>query len=269
MTATRQNRPERVERVAHLRWVPVDDIRIPPLAQREKINQAKVARMAEEFDPELLGSPTVNKRDGHHWVLDGMHRVEVMRMVGWGDQSIQCWTYEDLSQAEEAEMFLRLNDSLPVPAFDRFTKGVNAGREVPCEINRIVLANDLVVSRDHIPGAIRAVSALQKVYERSDSTTLGRTLRIIRDAYGDPGMESLVIDGIGHVCERYNGLLNDEEATVTLARAHGGVGGLLNKAEQIRRATGHQKAHCMAAAAVEIINGKRKRTERLPDWWST
>lgn len=51
-----------------------------------------------------------------------------------------------------------------------------------------------------------------------------------------------------------------------LAKAHGGVAGLTNKAEVLRRSTGNQKAHCVAAAAVEIINAGRGG-HKLPAWW--
>lgn len=255
----------RTQRAARLKWIAVADMRVSPLAQRE-INQARVDRIAVDFDPEEVGNPTANLRDGHWYIIDGQHRIEAMKQMGWGDQQIQCWTYEGLSEPEEAERFLRLNDTLAVDRYARFKVGVTAGRDEACEINRIVLSNRLVVSRDALPGAVRAVGTLERVYRRSDSVTLGRTLRIIRDAYGDPGLEAAVIDGIGHVCARYNGDLDDTTAVTKLGNAHGGVNGLLGKAEVIRRQTGNAKGLCVAAAAVEIINAG-KGGKKLPAWW--
>ena len=124
----------------------------------------------------------------------------------------------------------------------------------------------LVISRDKLPGAISAVGTLRRVYTRSDGKTLGRALRIIRDAYGDPGLEASVIDGIGLLCERYNGDLNDDEAIAKLQHANGGVNGLLGRAEKIRQQTGDYKSHAVAAAAVEIINSG-KGGKKLPSWW--
>jgi hypothetical protein len=259
------NNSTRVERVARLKWIPIEKMRVSPMAQRE-LNQARVDHLAANFDPEQIGHPVVSFRDGHFWIIDGQHRVETMKAVGWGDQSVQCEVYEGLSETDEAELFLLRNDTLTVNAFDKFTVGVNAGRDTESDINRIVLANGLVVSRDRIPGAIAAVGTLRRVYRRSDGAILARALRIIRDAYGDPGLEAPVIDGIGHLCQRYNGDLKDDDAIARLAKAHGGVNGLLGKAEQIRRQTGNAKAHCVAAAAVEIINGGRGG-KKLPSWW--
>lgn len=258
---------KKVNRQARLRWVPIEKVRVSPIGQRE-LNTARVDRIAADFDPEQIGTPTVNLRDGHFYVIDGQHRIEALRQIGWGDQQIQCWTYEGLSEAEEAEAFLKLNDYLAVSAFDKFTKGVAAGRSDECEIDRIVRANGLVVSRDKVPGAVSAVGTLRRVYARSDSATLARTLRIVRDAYGEAGMRSDVIDGIGHLCQRYNGDLDDTKAVKTLNQAHGGVMGLINRAEQLRRQTGNYKSHCVAAAAVEFIN-RGKGGKKLPSWWKS
>lgn len=256
----------RVTREARLRWVPIEQMRVSAVSQRD-LNQARVDRIAADFDPEQIGTPTVNERDGLFWIIDGQHRVEAMKQVGWGDQSVQCWTYSGLSEAEEAETFLKLNDVLAVSAFDKFTKGVSAGREIESDIDRVVRAVGLCVSRDQVPGAIRAVGTLRRVYNRGGAPGLSRSLRIIRDAYGDAGLEAAVIDGMGYLTQRYNGELDEGRAIKALGNVHGGVNGLLGKAEQIRRATGNPKGQCVAAAAVEVINSGRGG-RKLPGWWS-
>lgn len=255
----------KAEREARLRWVPIEKMKVSAVAQRS-INPARVEHLALNFDLEQLGTPTVNERDGGFYLIDGQHRVEALREIGWGDQQIQCWTYVDLTDEQMADKFDRLNDVLTVHAFDKFRVRVTAGREDETEIDRIVRSQGLVVSRDKIPGAIGAVGTLRRVYNRADGPTLGRALRIIRDAYGDTGMEAPVIDGISHLCQRYNGDLNDDQAVLKLGNAHGGVNGLLNKAEVLRRQTGNFKAHCVAAAAVEIIN-TGKGGKKLPSWF--
>lgn len=261
------DRNTKITRQARLRWVPIAQMKVNPLAQRE-LNQARVDKLAANFDPEQIGTPTVNHRDGAYYIIDGQHRIEALKAVGWGDQSVQCWTYEGLTEAQEAETFLTTNDTLAVRALDKFRTGVQAGRETETEIDRVVRAQGLVVSSDKQPGAIAAVGTLRRVYSRSDSKTLGRTLRIVRDAYGDAGMSAAVIDGIGLLCQRYNGDLNDDQAVQRLSEMHAGVSGLLNRAEVLKRQTGNQKAHCVAAAAVEVIN-RGRGGKKLPDWWKS
>jgi hypothetical protein len=257
--------PTKVERDARLRWVPIEKMKVSPLAQRE-LNQARVDHLAANFDLEQVGTPTVSERGGAFYIIDGQHRIEALKAIGYGDQQVQCWTYTGLTEEDEAERFLKLNDTLGVNAYSRYRVGVRAGREVECDIERVVRANGCVVSLDQIPGAISAVGTLRRIYTRSGPKVLGRTLRLASTAYGDSGLVAPVLDGIGHLTARYNGDLNDEEAVKRLGSALGGVNGLLGKAEVLRRQTGNAKGVCVAAAAVEIIN-QGKGGKKLPSWW--
>jgi hypothetical protein len=255
----------RVEREARLRWVPISLMAVSPLAQRE-INQSRVDHIVATFDLEQIGAPTVNKRDGAWYVLDGQHRVEALRAIGWGDQQIQCWAYEGLTEQEEAEKFLKLNDYLAVNALAKFRVGVQAGRPDECDIDRIVRACGLVITGDKVPGGIAAVGTLRRVYSRAGAGTLRQTLAIVRDAYGDAGLEAAVLDGIALFVQRYASDLDVGQVVTKLSGASGGVHGLLGKAEILRRQTGNQKGHCVAAAAVEIVNSG-KGGKKLVGWW--
>lgn len=263
---TKATNSEKVEREARLRWVPIPKMKVSPVAQR-RLNTARVDYIAANFDLEQLGTPTVNEREGCFYIIDGQHRIKALEEIGWGDQQIECWTYKGLTDVEEAEKFDRLNDVLAVNAFDRFRIRVTAGRPVETDVERTVRSQGLVVSKDKVPGAVGCVGTLRKAYVRSDAVTLGRALRIIRDAYGDAGFGAPVVDGISHLCQRYNGQLDEEVAIQRLSKAHGGVNGLLAKAELLRKQTGNTKSHCVAAAAVDIINAGRGG-KKLPSWWS-
>lgn len=261
--------PKRVERNARLRWVPIADMHVSPLAQRE-VRPARAAQIAATLDLEQLGAPTVNERDGKFYIIDGQHRVEALRIVGWGDQQIQCWTYLGLTEEEEAEKFLKLNDTLTVDAFSKFRVGVQAGRVAECDVDRIVRACGLRVSRDKTtPGSVSAVGALLATYRGPGPKALARTLRIIRDAYGDAGLTSMVINGVGLLCARYEDRLDETEAIKRLGAAHGGVNGLINRAITLNKQLGKAQKHCVAAAAVDIYNAGRPATSktRLPAYW--
>jgi hypothetical protein len=70
------------------------------------------------------------------------------------------------------------------------------------------------------------------------------------------------------LCQRYNGELDDKVAVDRLSKAHGGVNGLLNRCEVLRKQLGQPKAHCVAAAAVEVIN-RGRGGKKLGDWWKS
>lgn len=253
------------ERDARLRWIPLDQMRVSDVAQREQ-TQAWVDHLVAHFDLEQMGTFTVSHRGDAYYIIDGQHRVAALRELGFTSEKVQCWVYEGLKEEQEADNFLTLNNNLSVQAMPKFRVGVTAGRAEECDINRIVLAQGMVVTHDQVEGGVGAVGTLRRVYRRTNPETLGRTLRIAFGAYGDLGLQAAVIDGIAHVCARYNGDLDEAEATRKLANAPGGVGTLLTKAEHLRNTTGNYKAICVAAAVVETIN-RGKGGKKLPAWW--
>ena len=232
-------------------------------------NDSRVDHLLNDFDLDQIGYPILSERGSHYYIIDGQHRIEALKRWlgdGWESQRIACAVYSGLSEAEEAEMFLRHNDVLQVRSFDKFSVAVSAGRSDEVAIKRAVEAQGLAIGKGKTPGAISAVGTLVRIYHRSDEVTLGRTLRIIRDAYGDAGFEAGVIDGIGHLCKRYNSQLDESIAVQKLGAARGGVKGLMNRAEEIRLRTGGTRGRSVAAAAVDIINSGRGGN-KLPSWW--
>lgn len=262
------NTERRVERAARLTWVSLGLMRVPQLAQRE-LKQGRVDHLAANMDLEQIGTPTVNKRGGHFYIIDGQHRVEAYKQwigEGWENQQLQCEAYDGLTEEEEAETFLKLNDTLTVQAFDKFRIGLNAGRQEETEIAAIVQKAGLIISQSGSEGAIGAVGTLRRVYQREGHAVLARALGIVRDAYGSPGLEAPVIDGIGLLCGRYNGEMATDVAVTRLKSAAGGVGGLMNRAYFAKNQTGAPLNQCVAAAAVELIN-RGKGGKKLPSWW--
>jgi hypothetical protein len=255
----------RIAREARLRWVPLTQMRVNPLAQRD-LNQARVSKLAAAFDLEKMGAPTVSRRGGWYYLIDGQHRIATLKqwLSSWEDQQVQCWTYEGLTEAAEVDKFLSLNDTLPVRAFAKFKASVQAGRDEEADVDRIVRALGLRIARGS--GGISAVATLRRLYARGGPAVLSRALRIIRDAYGEAGLDGPVIDGIGLVCQRYDGDLSEQRAVERLASAHGGVSGLISRAGQLRQSTGSATAQCVAAAAVEVIN-RGSGGRKLPGWW--
>lgn len=260
---------KQVTRNRVLKWVRLGQIRVNQEVQRE-LRVAHVEHLLANFDPDQLGTPELSFRNGFYYVMDGQHRIEALkRWLGdeWEDQCVECWVASGLDEKQEAEEFLRLNDKLNVNAFQKFKVAVRAGRPTETDIDKIVRGEGLCVSQQQVPGAIRAVGTLKKVFTRDGEGCLARALRIASGAYGDAGLEAPIIDGFGLLCGRYNGELKDGEASKALAAALGGVNGLVNSAEMLRQKTGNVKSQCVAATAVELINRKRRRNEKLASWW--
>lgn len=274
-TAPHKGKP-RIEREAKLTWVPLSLMRVSPEAQRD-LNQSRVNHIAANMDLEKLGYPYVSHRDGLYWIMDGQHRVEALKQWddGWEQQRLECWSYEGLSEKEEADKFLDLNDQLAVSTFDKFKVGLNAGRQEETAIAAIVShlgtlegLEGMNISKQRSQLSISAVGTLRKVYRMGGPKGLRRTLFILGHAYGQAGLEAYVMQGMGLVVHRYGDMLEDQQIISALTAAAGGVNGLLNQAEVLRKTTGSHKAHCVAAAAVDIIRRRRGGT-RIKKWWHT
>jgi hypothetical protein len=242
---------------------------VNPHAQRG-FNLAWATELASAFDLEEMGNPTVNQRGDWFHIIDGQHRIAALKMWlgdgNWEEQAVECWTYKELTDQQEAEKFLRLQARLRPASFDEFRVAVKAGRETEAEVARLVEEAGLAISRTK--GGISATGTLTRVYRRGGAEVLARTLAIIRQAYGEAGFESSVIDGVGLFVKRYSAHVRDDQVALKLAKAAGGVSGLLNKANQLKLQTGSNKSQCVAAAIVDTVN-KGPGGRKLPSWWKS
>ncbi len=252
-----------------LRWHALGDFSVAPTAQRE-FRQSWADHLLSIFDPDKLGTPHISIRQDRKFIVDGQHSLDALkRWLGedWEIQEIQCWTYEGMTEHEEAELFLSLNERKKVPAFDAFVTALTARRPIETDIDRIVTANGQSISSKREYG-ITAVGKLIGLYSRSDPNTLGMMIRINDGAWGTPGFDAVVIDGVGLFCQRYNSQIDEERAISKLGTVRGGAKGLITKAYFIREKLGQPLAQCLAAATVDAYNSGTAG-KKLPAWWKS
>lgn len=253
---------------SQLKDVPLSKMRVSQNAQR-KLKPSRIDELHADFDLELLGYPVVNFRDGFYWIIDGQHRVETTKRFlgeGWEKQSITCRAYTGMTEKEEAAMFRRLNNNLSVSAFDKFNVGVTEGDAECVAVKKAIERAGLHLGREKGDGSVSSVGTLAKIFRRANGETVTRALRIVHNAFGDPGLTNQVIDGVAMVCERYNGAINDDESIERLNAMRGGVGALMSRAGTLRKQTGNSATVCIAAATVDVLNAKRGG-KKLPSWW--
>lgn len=271
MNKSNGNRPGSgtIERKAELTWVRLDSLEPSKVAQRNKLNQSRVNHICAHLDLEQIGNPTINSKGDHNYIIDGWHRIEALRQFGFQDSDqFECWTYYNLTEEQEAQRFLTLNDTLRVDAFSKFRVSVNAGRTREVNIQNILGSLGLRVginSKDD--KTVASPQTLCNIHDRFGPMVLARTLRLILDSFGNAGLQALVIEGIALVVARYPDQLDDQFAASKLSKMHGGVSGLTGKAHTLKLQTGYTKAQCVAAATVEVINAGRNTGKRLTPWF--
>jgi len=252
----------------------VSELNIDLAAQR-KLSMPWVKAHIDDFDVDQLGYIVVNRRaDGKWYVLDGQHRVELMRAVGWGDQLIHAELFDGLTQQEEAELFNARNDRRAVRKFDHFRISVTAGDKRATDITSIVASVGLTITDQQMDGGVTAVDKLEKIYEgggiassHEGRSALARTLTTIKKAWGTSpaGFNGALLHGLGLVQLRYNGAIDQKALATKLGPIKGGAPGLLGNARALREMSGRPVHHCVASIIVDIYN-KGRRTEKLDDW---
>ena len=251
--------------------VALGQMRVPQaLVTQREFRRAHGDRLAAELDLDKIGFPILNHRDGIYWVLDGQHRLYALKKWFTDTDKIDCEVYEDLSDAEMAEMFLGRDNRRRIGSFDKFHVACTAGRKRENDIRRMVESNGLRVGRTKEEKTIGAVAALGAVYDRSGEVVLGQTLRALRDGFGgdSAAFSPEMIQGLGLLFNRYNGRTNEKVLVARLAQNPHGVRGIVQRAQALRQRTGTQLVQCVAAAVVEMYNRGAARTrDRLTDWW--
>lgn len=265
MAKSTANKPARQ---SHLTWVDADALKVNPVAQRE-FRPTWAEKILSEFDLDKYQVPHVNKRaDGSLYVMEGQHSTWAYREYFGEGQKVQVWLYDGLTEEEEAEFFLSLNNKKAIDAMAKFKVGVTAGRPDECDIDRIVRANGCFVgssagNKNH--NGIQAVGALTTIYSRHGAQVLGQTLRIIRDSFTEGGYERPILLGIAMVLARYPDL-EVGRLVMRLSAIRNGWKGVIQKTTGIKEAMGCTQPEAAAAAVVEFYNTGRGG-KKLPSWW--
>lgn len=248
-------------------FVPLKKMRVREEISQRRFDQNWANQLAREFNIDYFEPPTVNKVGEWYWIIDGQHSTWAFKKwIGdWGDQKVQCWVYHGLSEQEEANMFDRLNTIKVVGSFDRFAVRLTAGQEIEINVDAIVRLKKLKISRRKGEGAISCPGTLVRVYRRGPDC-LSRGLSIAYESFGDYGLESDILDGLGLLINRYDGRLDDKRAIRTLRSVRGGANTLRNRAARLHQQVGAPRAQCIAAAAVEVYN-RGRGGKKLPGWW--
>lgn len=269
MSRSRHDEVVDTHRKASTEWVHVKRMKVTPAAQR-KFNAGDAADIAKNFDLEALGYPVVNFRTGNGddpniaWIVDGQHRVGALRIMGWDDQMIECEVYRGLTEAQEADLFLRRDRRRAVPPVDKFRIATTAGWPDETAITKILDSLDLRVG--YGVGRVQAATTLLKIYRTYGPDVLGRALLLLRESFGVEGMSAATIEGMALVVHRYGNTLATDRAVSQLRSIKTGVDGLIQKSNSFHLTTGSAKPVCMAGAIVDKINAGRGG-KKLPDWW--
>lgn len=260
-----------------IQWLPLAELDFDARVNRQ-VNTHRVEQIVKDFDPEAIGVLTVSERmngSRKYVVIDGQHRCAALVKMGWADQKVPCHVRGELSIAEEAGLFVKLNNTAKPKAYERFMKSVTAGDPEAMAIDKIVRSVGLKVSDQQVDGTLTAVQALEKIY-RGDKFTGGEsahvlagTLRLSTNAWGKTcgAVNANVIQGLALVLRKHGAQIDVDDLLKKLSPYSGGPTALLGRARGLRDLRGGTVPNCVAAIVVDVYN-KGRRSTKLPGWFA-
>lgn len=243
-----------------------DHLALDERVQRS-IRSGHLKRMTRNLDPLAVGVIHVSRRNGDEnrdVILDGQHRVRALIDSGLGEHKIDCRVYHDLTLAQEAGLFRRLNVTVPASPVDDFVKGVLEGDEECVAISKIVERFGLRVALQKGDGIVACIATLRRTYRRNPAA-LGFALHVATEAWGTrrDAFDAYVLGGLGEMYARYQEEIDRPALIRKLAKYRGGPAGLQGSAKAMHQLRGGTVARATASLLVDTYN-KGRRTGDLP-----
>lgn len=244
-----------------LRWLRVSSLLLNADVNRE-LRPSRVKQLREKWNQDAVGtfSVWIDPVTGKAYVIDGQHRKVTMEELGLGETTVPCLVFEGRTFDEACELFLTINEGMRVRPFDRFDKGVKAGRPDYVGTKRIAEAHGFTIAGHARDGKLSCVEAALATYRHDDGRALGEALETIVQAFGHKaeGVESHMVKGLGLVFARYDGQVDRPALAKKLAKFPGGAPGILGVAKQRRSIDGRGVAQCVANIAIDSYNRGRR-----------
>lgn len=189
---------ERVLPEIVLKRISIKNLKIAPY-QRE-LKMAKVRKIVNNFNPDVVGTALVSFRDGDFWCLDANHRIKAMEMLGY--KEVWCQILTGLTYREECERFNLLNTGRTQLTSNQVFHCRVEGRDKDA-LELVEMFNkyrfdynkNTSIKAQNTIGAVSKFAKMQKNYGMD---MVERVLRTLRNAwFGDAdSLSSAIITGL-------------------------------------------------------------------------
>lgn len=163
--------------------IPISDFIIPKY--QRPLRSHWVKSLIKNFDPDKVGFLDVAPQDDKYATMNGQHRLEVLRHVGW--QEAPCIVHWGLTEKEQAAFFGGQGDVLSLTRLDLHHADIFADKERAHEIQRIVESAGYIVSTGKgsgRPAHLDAVATVYSIRDRYNAGIASMCLSVSSDAWG-------------------------------------------------------------------------------------
>lgn len=165
----------------------VSELTLPDY-QRIRLSMEIVKRYAQDFDWDIFGVPLVSYRDSKYSIVDGQHRIEVLKLLGI--DTVLCQVLTGLTYEEEADKFVKLNTDHRVLNANQKFHGKVESKDLDALTIRDVLKQNNLTYAKHLCGnnetVVSAIATVERIYNKKGAAHLNRVLNILKQAwFGD------------------------------------------------------------------------------------
>lgn len=252
-----------------IKVVVVNRLQVDPTVQR-RLDKARVDRMIARINFEAIGVLTTNLREtGGLYVVDGQHRVDMLKRGGWPDHLVTTNQYEGLSLAAEAFLFELLNTTKQPQPLDFFKARLLSGDRATQEMWRILTERNWKITMESGDHRFAAVRSLENLYHLSPESA-ERTVDLLTRAWdgADSSLDYRILMGMGHLLIRYGNLVDDDRMIKKLRDYSGGPTALIGAMGTFRASMRNKAKDAMAFVIVNAYNHGAREQNQLPQWGS-
>lgn len=249
-----------------LEMIDVDGLEIDPRAQRD-LNEAHAGKLAAKFDIRMFGCAVVSVRDGERYILDAQHRIAAAKEAGFKGK-IPAVVHEGLSIAEEAGLFLALNNKKAVDPVDKFNARVTAGEPLAVAVDKVLDGVGFGIAPSSGAKtnnrAVQAVSTVESVYKRHGGRVLAGAFMVISQAW--PTLPKEAVSGriIAAVAGAISPVVGADESVLIEKLAKTSPGQVLAEANYLSQTAAGasvKKSETDIDTILKIYNKGAKRSE--------
>lgn len=253
--------------------IPVGDLEVDRNIQRSFLDLRKVERFVANFNPDAIDSGTVSRRNAvTNVVLDGMHRVEVIRRVTNGTGTFLVRVFEGLTREQEAQLFLDLNAGSQPNLLDRFKARIVAGDEIARAIDEHIHAYGWKFGNNSNDGLVACVGAVEKIYRigvkaEFEPDLLLTTFMVVTRAWGMQyaGTVASILEAVSAVILEYGSSLDLDRLISRLKSYGGGPYALAEDGKSLAKSLRARPAMGIATRIVDHYNVGMK-TRKVYPW---
>lgn len=253
----------------------VGDLEVDHRVQREGLKVKKVEEIYRNYNDDAVGVITVSRRtDRGLYIIDGWHRVEVIRRLTDNAGEIECHVFEGLTVAEEALMFLALNFSEKVTLLDKFKVRLTAGDPVALAIDEMVSYYGWKISSSPANAHVNAVGVLERLYNLSvkieaEPNLVQGVFLVISRAWGIEryASQAVILEGLGRLMAEHGSKLEVDRLVESLASYKGGPQTLHAEAGRLAAIRKGKVSMAVAELITEEYNRGLKTDRRKLDPW--